>query len=55
MDKTKFVAVPVDLMNDILSYLTEQRFKEVHSLVNRLSLECTSIDSFEESEESEES
>lgn len=52
MDKTKFVAVPVDLMNDILNYLTEQKFKEVHSLIDRVSRECTSIDSFEESEES---
>lgn len=55
MDSSKYVAVPIDLMNQILNYLAEQKYKEVHSLVERISQECTSIDNFSQKEDSEES
>lgn len=48
MEKEKFVAVPVDLMNQLLQYLTEQRYKDVHLLIQRISSECRSVDSFSE-------
>lgn len=51
MKRDQFVAVPVNLMNDILQYLQDQKYREVHFLISRISQECTSVDSL--SEESE--
>lgn len=48
MSKDKFVAVPVELMNGILNYLQEQKYRDVHMLITRISSECTSIEAFSE-------
>lgn len=51
MKEEDFVAVPVDLMNEILQYLTFKPYKEVHLMISRLSNECSSIHPFSEETE----
>lgn len=43
MKKKEFVAVPVDLVNEILGYLSDHKYKDVCVFISRLSTECLSI------------